>query len=128
MKYLTAQDALNAEDRKFIDMDIPEWGGKVRIGTISGKARDRYELLALNPDGKFNNYNIRAHLVASCLYDESGKLLFSEKDIDKLGDKSCVVLDRIYTEALKLSQIGREAVEELAKNSQTDPSGATPSN
>ena len=115
-KYLTAKEILSTEDRKFIDVEVPEWGGVVRIGTISGKARDRFESSILNAQGKVNTQNIRAKLVAACVVDESGKTIFSESDVEKLGEKSCMALDRVFAEAQKLNGIGQSEVESLAKN------------
>lgn len=116
MTYLTAKQILDVEDRKFKDVDVPEWGGKVRIATISGKARDRFEASILNAQGKVNTQNIRAKLVAACIVDEYNKPLFNESDIEKLGEKSCMALDRVFAEAQVLNGIGDREVEQLAKN------------
>lgn len=115
-KLLSKQDILSNEDRKFEDIHVPEWGGMVRIATISGEARDRFEASIVAKNGQMNTENIRAKLVAACVVDESNKLLFSENDIKQLGSKSCVALDRIFSAAQKLNGIGQTELDQLAKN------------
>lgn len=115
-KYLTPKQILDAEDRKFKDLDVPEWGGTVRISTLSGKARDRFEGSILNKQGGVNHQNIRAKLCAACLVDEDGKLMFTENEIERLGEKSCTALDKVFAEAQKLNGIGQAEIDELAKN------------
>lgn len=113
---LTKQQILECKDIEYVDLDIPAWGGVVRVSTISGKARDRFETSLLNSKNKVTTDNIRAKLVASCLVDAEGKLLFSEADIEKLGNKNAKILDQIFAVAQKLNGIGNAEVEELAKN------------
>lgn len=107
---------LSKDDSKHIDLEVPEWGGTVRIATMSGFARDRFEASVLGKNGSLNHSNIRAKLVAACLVDDKGELMFSEKDVAALGKKSSKVLDMIFSEAQKLNGIGDAEVEELAKN------------
>ncbi len=114
---LTKEEILNANDRQTSELDVPEWGGRVRISTMSGFARDRFEASIVKKQGGINTDNIRAKLVAACLIDDSGNLLFSESDIEQLGKKSCRALDAVFAEAQSLNKIGSTEVETQAKNS-----------
>ena len=38
-KYLTAETILNAEDFRYEDVECPEWGGTVRVRSLSGGQR-----------------------------------------------------------------------------------------
>ena len=116
MTLLNKNEILDAKDTEYVDLYIEAWKGTVRVSTITGKARDRFETSLLNSKNKVTTDNIRAKLVASCLVDEQGKLLFSEADIEKLGNKNAKVLDQIFAVAQKLNGIGNAEVEELAKN------------
>lgn len=116
MTYLSKEDIFKSEDSKTEELDVPEWGGKVRIATMSGYARDRFEASIIGKSGGVNAINIRAKLVAACVVDEKGNLMFSDDDLMKLGKKSCKALDRIFAAAQKLNGIGDAEVEQLAKN------------
>jgi len=114
MAMLSKDAILNAEDIKRETVPVPEWGGDVIVGTMSGAARDVFEGQML--DKKNGKKNMRAKLAAATLQDESGNLMFSESDIEKLGSKSAAALERIFEAALRINRIGPNDVDELAKN------------
>jgi hypothetical protein len=116
--FLTKEQILNFNDSKFEVVDVPEWGegAQVRVGVMSGFARDQFEASVIGKNGGMNMQNIRAKLAAATLVDDSGKLMFSEADINKLGQKSGAALDRIFAVAQKLNRITDQEVEQLAKN------------
>lgn len=122
---LSKDDILNADDRKTQVVDVPEWGGQVTIKEMSGFARDRFETSIMGKNGGANMQNIRSKLVIASVIDESGNLMFTEKDINKLSNKSGAALDRIYDAVQKLNKITDADVDELAKNSLPDPSDNT---
>src|SRR5690242_320155 len=112
MTVLSKKDILEANDIKTVLVPVPEWNGEVKIATISGDARDNFEALIANKNTK----NLRAKLVAMCVVDDNGNLMFTEADIVKLGKKSCIALDRVVEAAQKLSALGDSEVENKAKN------------
>jgi hypothetical protein len=116
MALLTKEQILQLDDLKSEIVSVPEWGGDVRVGTMSGFARDRFEAGITGKNGGMNMQNIRAKLAASTIVDEDGKLLFDEADIVKLGNKSCAALDRVFAAAQRLNLISTHDVEVLAKN------------
>lgn len=111
---LTKEDILNANDLETQEVHVPEWGGSVLVSSISGHAKDKLEL---SFSSKTTIENVRARIVAMCLVDDAGNLLFNDSDITKLGKKSAKALDRVFNVAQKLNAIGDKEVEELAKNS-----------
>ena len=113
---LTKQQILDAADTKTEEVEVPEWGGNVRIQTMTGYARDAFESSITGKNGGVNTVNIRAKLVAACIVDDDGELMFAEKDVAKLGKKSAAALERVFAAAQKLNRISDGDVEELAKN------------
>ena len=116
MTLLTKEQILAHDDLKSEIVPVPEWGGEVRVCTMSGFARDRFEAGITGKNGGMNMQNIRAKLAAATIIDEAGKLLFDENDLVKLGNKSCAALDRVFAAAQRLNLITNSDVEELAKN------------
>lgn len=116
MPLLSKKDILEAKDNNYVDIEVPEWGGTVRIASMSGRARDQFEASIVGKNGGMNTTNIRAKLVAASIVDEKGELLFSDAEVIKLGNKSAKALDRIFDAAQKLNAIGDKDIEELAKN------------
>lgn len=119
---LTRDQILSANTAPVItEVDVPEWGGKVAIRVLSGRQRERFEN-AIN-----NHSNLRALLVSLSVCDEKGSPIFSEADVNVLGEKSGKALKRVFDASIKHSAIGKESVEELEKNSEAPTFGATPS-
>lgn len=124
-KLLTKEAILQAQDLPFEDVEVPEWGGTVRIRTLTGTERDAFESSVARKQGKdviMNYKNIRAKLVALTVVDGEGNRLFDDDDAKELGKKSANVLDRLFEVAQRLSGLRDEDVEELAKNFESDPS------
>jgi len=115
--FLTREQILSAEDIKTEEVEVPEWGGTVLVKGMNGKERDAFEMSFLD-GSRATTENIRAKLVSLTIIDpETNKQLFTVADIDALGQKSAKALDRIFEIAQRLSKIGANDVEEMAKNS-----------
>jgi len=107
---------------------VPEWGGSVIVRGLTGAQRDHYESTLLIQRGtsrEFNLRNARAKLVAMVCVDEAGKKLFTGADVEALGQLSAAALNRVWDAGRRLSGLGDEDVEELVKNSESDPSVAS---
>lgn len=118
MGFLTKQEILGASDMKTEVVAVPEWGGDVLVGTMTGAAKDAYECSLLDfKDGQANQNleNLRAKLIAATLVDENGNNLFTDKDVKALGKKSAAALDRVFEVAQRLNAVTQQDIEELAK-------------
>lgn len=117
---LTKEQILNANDLETQTVDVPEWGGSVRIREMTGSERDAFEQATLKKNGKnydLNLSNIRARLCSLCIVDEYGQRMFSDSDISALSAKSSRALDRLFSLCQKLNGLNKEDVDELSKNS-----------
>lgn len=120
MQYLTRDQILEAEDLLSEDVEVPEWGGVVKVRGLTGAERDRFEGSIVKMRGNkadVNMRNLRAKLVALSAVNGDGKRLFKTPDVDALGQKSAVALQRVFDVAQRLSGISDQDVEELAGNS-----------
>lgn len=131
MSLLSRDQILGAEDRKTEDVAVPEWGGTVRVRSLSGAERDSYEahIVQLRADGskRLNMTNLRGKLVSLSCVAEDGSRLFSDADAEALGDKSAAALERVFDVARKLSGLGEDDVEELAQGFESAPSDGSTS-
>lgn len=117
---LTRDAIFAAQDRAFEDVDVPEWGGMVRIAVITGTDRDAYEASMYEMKGKeikLNRDDMRAKLLARAIVDENLKRIFTDADIRELGKKSSKVIERLFTVAQRLNGMTDENIKELEKNS-----------
>lgn len=129
--YLTRADILGADDRPTKDVEVPEWGGTVKVRALSGAERDAWEasIVQLGPGGsqRVDLENMRARLVALSCVDEEGNRIFTEEDAVLLGQKSAAALERVWVEAQSLSGLTDADIEELAEGFAAGPSGASTS-
>ncbi len=121
MGLLTKEAVLGAQDVYYETGAVPEWGGEVRVRSMTGADRDAWETWLLEnrtADGRTNLANLRARITMLCAVDAEGKRLFGEDDIAALGAKSAKALDRVYVATTRLNAIGPEDVAELVKPSE----------
>ena len=117
MAYLTKAEILAADDRKFIEVEVPEWGGKVRLASMTAAARERHEQSYIKyRDGHLNGLCMRASMVAACLVDDQGRQVFTAEDLVGLGEKSAKVIGRLFDLAADLNVMTEKAAEEQAGN------------
>lgn len=117
---LNRDQILGASDVQTQDVDVPEWGGIVRISMMSGAARDA--LQASLVDNKKTSF-FEAALVAATVVDETGALVFTPEDIAALQAKNATVLTRVAEASMALNKIGAAAADAAVKNSEAAQSG-----
>lgn len=110
MTLLSREAILAAADLPRELLEVPEWGGSVWVGTMSGLARDEFEQ-AIRDGG-----NGRALVASFCIQDEQGNRLFSAADAEALGAKSAIALTRVVRASLKLNKLGDLAIEDAKGN------------
>ena len=116
---LSKEAILAAQDVVTEIVEVPEWGGSVRVRGLTGAERDAFEGETIQRNGrdvKTNTRNLRARLVVLSVVDDAGARLFAFHDIEALGEKSARALDRIFAVAMRLSGLRDEDVAEMAED------------
>ena len=116
---LNKEQIKSVSDLETLDVEVPEWGGTVRLKSLTGAERDRFEASVVQGQGRnttVNMQNLRAKLVAQSAIGEDGKPLFTEEDVKWLGEKSAKALNRLFNAAQQLSGLSESDVKELAGN------------
>ena len=127
---LTRDAILGASDIETRDVPVPEWGGSVRLRSLSGLERDSWE--ASNRLLKGSEYvpnlkGAKARLLVRAIVDENGSRLFADTDAGALAAKSAGVIERLAEVVAQMSGITEAAVEEAAGNSEAGQTGSSPS-
>jgi hypothetical protein len=127
---LSKDQILGADDRRFEIVPVPEWGGDVRLRSLTGAERDEFESATVQQVGgqqRVNTRNLRARLVALCAVDGDGLPLFDRSDVIKLGSKSAAALERVFEAASRLCGLTEDDVKELEAGFDDAPNGASTS-
>lgn len=116
-KYLTAELILAALDLPTKDVEVPEWGGTVKVRALTGAERDRFEASMITEKDETRGeklVNLRARMCAMTIVGEDGRTpVFSDKQVEKLGEKNARALNRVFEVARELSGFTDKDVAEL---------------
>lgn len=117
MGYLKREDILNKQDRAGVEIDIPEWGGKLILVPISIVDRIDIESLYADEDGKidFKTGNAPFDIIIRSVIGEDGRRLFTISDIEKLKEKNAKVLFLLLQKCLEISWIGAKSTDDSKK-------------
>lgn len=128
---------LAADDLPRAVVETPEWAPSgvpsVHVRGLTAAERDQYEqgLTERAKDGsvrpKANLKNLRASFVMRIVVDENGERVFSDGDVEALGAKSAVVLDRLWEKGRELSGMAREETEENPSSGDQEDSDSSDS-
>lgn len=111
-KYLTAEQILSADDFRYAEVDVPEWGGTVRVRTMSAKQRDALNQMFKNR-GEVESTEF---MLLMCVVDENGNRVLKREHLDMLKEKSVAPINRIVKAISDLMGTSSDAVESAEKN------------
>ncbi len=118
---LGREQILHAQDVLTEEVDVPEWGGKVKVKMMTGTERDSFEQSIMKTDGKDivrDMANMRAKLLVRTICDDAGKRIFTDKDIDLIGGKAAASLEKVFEAAQRLNKLSNADTENMEKNSE----------
>ncbi len=122
-RLLSRQQILDVDDLTTETVEVPEWGGAVVVRTLTAWERDAFDesmfQLHVGKSGvavEKKIGNIRARLVSMCCVNGDGGRLFTDEDVERLGQKSGAAMDRVFAVAQRMNRLLGADIEELAKN------------
>lgn len=144
-KFLNKLQILSAPDVITKEIEVPEWGGWIRIRTITAAERDNYQIRMFREQALLRNQlaqqgakgdvsalvqskidsQASATLLKAAIVNDKGQPLFSDADIAALSQKNAEVVDRILVEIKTLNAISPNDVEELAGELAQDQNSAS---
>lgn len=120
MALLTAADIASVQDFKFVDVEMPTWGGTVRLRNLTADALDEFQRsLFVQKGAEFlpNPKRRRLKLVAYCMCDERGKVDYAA-NVEALALRDGTDVDTLYEAAATLNKLTQASRNEIAKNSE----------
>lgn len=135
MTVLTKAAILAAQDLRSEEVNVPEWGGSVRVRLLT--AAEREEISSIWTQHASSSDDAKMHLTRDaillrCTVDEGGKPLFAPEDLPALKQKSAVALARVIDAAMVLNAMAAQSLEDAVKNSNggqtADSSSDSPAN
>lgn len=115
---LTKEQIFAAPDIKSIEVDVPEWGGSVKVKGMSAIDRIDFEK---GQEGLQPSEMILKLVLLTCV-DENDNRLFADDDLKELQKKSPTAILKIFNESVKLNTLSDKVIEDKAENFPDDHS------
>lgn len=109
---LSKDDILKAQDGKTKDVEVPAWGGSVRLKSFSAKKRKELfsEFNKFREEGTDPDFDtavdFQIKLICACIVDDQGKPCFTKDDFEALSEKDSKVLESLFQECVDLNALG----------------------
>lgn len=119
---LSKNQIVAANDRPHEDVEVPEWGGNVRLRVLSGSQREAIEckLHQCRSDNTATAVaawrGLKNFTLSCAMVDEAGSQLFSEREVAVFGDKNGSVIERLYEFVLRQNAFTKAEADELRGN------------
>lgn len=116
MTLLSKSDMLAANDEKHEYVEVPEWGGTVKIFAMSLSEHIEFEKLQSKSSGNTIDPDQIAFVLSVAIRDEEGKRLFTREEAMSLLDKNTQVVSRLFGKCAELSKVSSGEAGEKEKN------------
>lgn len=113
-KVLTKAQILGAKDITIKDVEVPEWGGVVRLRSLDGDEAIEY-VQGFKDKTAEQKEQMAVRIVTMCAIDDKGERLFEKDDIGPLRKKSFAAIIRLQKVALEINGMSEDEEEETAK-------------
>lgn len=113
MKLLTKEEILQAMDLQPEEIEVPEWGGSIRIRGVS--LAERSAMLRMMRDPQSGEISDERAAVAAFVFGVE-EPRFTEEDVEALMKKSAGVIERIAMRILQRSGFAPRITERLRRD------------
>jgi hypothetical protein len=114
-RFLSAEDVEAVNDRPTVDLEVPEWGGWVRVRALSLGAYLDIKREATDADGRDNEDELTARMLAAALVGDDGAPMFSLERARGLRDKSASALGLVMQAVASVTGSGGDVLEEAER-------------
>lgn len=110
---LSAAQILSAADLKEETVEVPEWGGPVRLVQMNADESTEFTSKMETIEGSRTGMYL---MIIYSARDTEGNRILKEEDLDALKKKSMSVLNRLQLVALRLNGMGVQGEAALKKD------------
>lgn len=122
LRILTYEDIVAAEDIQSRTLDIPEWGGAVRLRTFTKDVELAMRAQARGLNGDVDSEKLEMLMLVHGIVEP----VLTIDVIPHLRTKNAAVIDRILTEIVSMNRLGGDAIEKAVATFQEEPGAEAP--
>ena len=116
-RILTYEDIIAAEDIRNSTLEVPEWGGAVRLRTFTKDVELRMRAEARGPGGDVDSEKLEMLMLVYGIIEPE----MTYEMVPHLRTKNAAVIDKILTEIVRMNQMGGDAIEKAVASFQAEP-------
>lgn len=109
-KTLTFDEILATRDLAIQEVEVPSWGGKIKIQELTKAARDRLAKEA-TVNGQVDSDRLQVLMLAECIVEPK----ITAEQAQQLWEKSAAAVDKILFAILDINGLGELAQKEIQK-------------
>lgn len=106
-RVLTLDEIISVQDRPVVDVEVPEWGGVVKIRGLSKGGRQRVRDAAFDAEGNFQAERWEDALILEGLVEPE----ITAEEVGQLREKAATAVERIISQISEESKLGQGALE-----------------
>ena len=112
---LTAEAILGIDDTEIVEVDVPEWDGRLFVKTQTGKEYATMQSILVNdpdPDakkGEANRIGLMTALFVTSVCNAEGELLFTPDHYQKIKVKSGAALKRVWDVSSRINGLDAQS-------------------
>jgi hypothetical protein len=120
-KLLGIDEIVEAQDIQFTEVEVPEWGGTIRLGSLD--AGELINFIEANDGPAKRNAGLR--LIIKSLVNEDNKRIGTDAHLEHFKKKNAKVCSRLVDEILKLNGLdakGKDVPKNISGEATSDVS------
>jgi hypothetical protein len=114
-RFLTADEVHAADDLACAELEVPEWGGWLRVRALSLDAYLTIKESASELDGSENERDLTTRMLAAGLVDGNGHPMFDQEGAARLLDKSATAVGKVMQAIAAVAGVTPEATLEAER-------------
>jgi hypothetical protein len=111
-KILTVEEILAVEDLREKVVEVPEWGGCVKVRGLSKAESQRINREAMDDQGNLDMGKWEMLMAHAAIVEPT----FESAQVEALKEKSAIAVNRVVAAALEVSGLGGDALTEAEKS------------
>jgi len=95
---LSAKAILDVDDMTFEEVEVPEWGGSIRLRSLTAEEASKF-----SDEYSKDRKNAAVRILLMACVDDKGEPLFKPEDLDVLRKKSLKAVIKVQKVAMKMN-------------------------
>lgn len=113
---MSLKDKIKAKSQQFTEVEIESLGEKVFLKQMTGAERVKYIGMIPSEESQEKILKAQDYMIAISLYDENKNRVFSDNEVEQIGEMPAAVIDELAVKIAEINGFGAEKLKAEIKN------------